>query len=169
MSRLAPARLRSLLTPFLIALALAGSIGVIAYVQSAVKRIEEELPLRVMEEKRGMERVARHFYELLAAIEAAEAHPTEGNVANIRDHLDTVTGDLEELRERYTFDTLIGASALHAVMSPAVDDALANAGLRRARSDLADPARPRRHPRTRDDEQGLRQDDRGRPHRLRDP
>ncbi len=121
--RISPARLRSLVTPALITLVLAGSIAVIAYVQSTVKRIEEELPLRVMEEKRGMERVARHFYELLAAIDAAKAHPTEGNVANIRDHLNTVSGDLEALRERYTFDTLIGASALHAVMSPAVDDA----------------------------------------------
>ena len=116
-------RARSLRTVVLIGLVLAVAIGVIGYVQIAVKRLEEGLPLRVMAEKRDMERVARNYYELLAATQAARAHPTEGNVAAILDHLHTVESDLEALRTRYTFDTLIGASALHATISPAVDDA----------------------------------------------
>jgi len=116
-------RLRSIWTPILIGLVLVCAIGVVAYVQVAVKQIEEELPLRVMEEKRDMERVARNFYEFLTATEAAQAHPTEGNVSNIRDHMNAIERDLETLRTRYTFDTLIGASALHAAISPTVDDA----------------------------------------------
>lgn len=109
--------------PLLIALLLMTAIGVIAYVQVAVKRIEGELPLRVMEEKRDMERTARNLYQFLTATEAAQAHPTEGNVANIRNHLATVERDLETLRTRYTFDTLIGASGLHALINPTTVDA----------------------------------------------
>ncbi|MHC4974353.1 MAG: adenylate/guanylate cyclase domain-containing protein [Planctomycetota bacterium] len=107
----------------LIALLLITAIGVISYVQIAVKRIEGELPLRVMEEKRDMERTARNLYQFLTATEAAQTHPTEGNVANIRNHLATVERDLETLRTRYTFDTLIGASALHALINPTIVDA----------------------------------------------
>ena len=113
---------RSFRGPILIGLVLATVIGVIGYVQIAVKRLEEGLPLRVMAEKRAMERVARNFYELLAAIQSAQAHPTETNVGAILDHLATVESDLKTLRTRYTFDTLIGASALHATISPTVDD-----------------------------------------------
>jgi class 3 adenylate cyclase len=109
--------------PVLIALLLITAIGVISYVQIAVKRIEGELPLRVMEEKRDMERTARNLYQFLTATEAAQTHPTEGNVANIRNHLATVERDLETLRTRYTFDTLIGASALHALINPTIVDA----------------------------------------------
>ena len=116
-------RLSSVGAPLLIALLLLTAIGVIAYVQIAVKRIEGELPLRVMEEKRDMERTARNLYQFLTATEAAQAHPTESNVANIRNHLATVERDLETLRTRYTFDTLIGASALHALINPTIVDA----------------------------------------------
>jgi len=116
-------RLSSAGAPLLIALLLMTAIGVIAYVQIAVKRIEGELPLRVMEEKRDMERTARNLYQFLTATEAAQAHPTESNVANIRNHLATVERDLETLRTRYTFDTLIGASALHALINPTIVDA----------------------------------------------
>ncbi len=116
-------RLSSIGRLLLVALLLAASVGVIGYVYIAIKQIEEELPLRVMEEKRDMERAARNLYQFLAATEAAKAHPTEGNVENIRNHLASVEHDLETLRSRYTFDTLIGASALHALINPAVVDA----------------------------------------------
>jgi len=115
--------LSSIGAPLLIAALLLTAVGVIAYVQIAVKRVEGELPLRVMEEKRDMEQTARNLYQLLTATEAAEAHPTEGNVANIRNHLETIERDLETLRTRYTFDTLIGASALHALINPTIVDA----------------------------------------------
>jgi class 3 adenylate cyclase len=118
-----PRPISSVWAPLLIALLLMTAIGVIAYVQVAVKRIEGELPLRVMEEKRDMERTARNLYQFLTTTEAAEAHPTEGNLANIRNHLATVERDLETLRSRYTFDTLIGASALHALINPTIVDA----------------------------------------------
>lgn len=115
--------MRSFRAPILIGLVLAIVVGVVGYVQIAVKRLEEGLPLRVMAEKRDMERVARNFYELLAATQAAQALPTETNVGAILDQLGTVESDLKTLRTRYTFDTLIGASALHATISPTVDDA----------------------------------------------
>ncbi|MGI9523544.1 MAG: PAS-domain containing protein, partial [Hyphomicrobiaceae bacterium] len=97
-------------------------LAVIAYVQVTVRQVEEELPLRVMGEKRAMERVARNFYEFLAVTEAARIHQTSGNLESIREHLRVVQNDLRTMRERYSFDTLIGASALHAVMEPAVED-----------------------------------------------
>lgn len=115
-------KLQSARTPLLIAIVVLSAIGVIAYVQIAVKHIEQELPLRVMREKRDMEAVARHFYNFLVATEAALAHPTKGNIGSIKDNLNTVERDLQSLREHYTFNTLIGASALHAAMTPAVDD-----------------------------------------------
>jgi hypothetical protein len=118
-----PPRLAAIGTPVLIALLLMTAIGVIAYVQLAVKRIEGELPLRVMEEKRDMENVARNLYQFLTATEAAQTHPTESNVANIRSHLATVERDLEMLRAPYTFDIIIGASALPALANPTVVDA----------------------------------------------
>jgi signal transduction histidine kinase len=88
----------------------------------AVKQVEEELPLRVMQEKRDMEQIARNFYDFLMVTDAARVHPTEGNVESVREHLQIVTRALERLRDRYAFNTLIGASALHSVLSPTVDD-----------------------------------------------
>jgi signal transduction histidine kinase len=111
----------SVLVGGLVALAIAVSIGVTAYVQKAVKKIESELPLRVMQEKRDMEQVARNFYEFVATTDAALAR-SSGDVSSVREGLNTVEQDLETLRERYSFDTLIGASALHAALSPVVED-----------------------------------------------
>ena len=116
-------RIASFWRPVLIVLVLLSAIGAIAYMQIVVKRIEEELPLRVMEEKRSMERTARDLYQFLTTTEAAKTHPTESNVANIRNHLAIMERDLETLRNRYTFDTLIGASALHALINPTIVDA----------------------------------------------
>lgn len=113
---------RSWQTHVLIVFVVFASIGAIAYVQIAVKRIEGELPLRVMQEKRDMEKVARGFYEFLATTEATLAHPTDSGLGRLRENLDIVARDLRLLRERYTFDTLIGASALHATLSPVLDD-----------------------------------------------
>ena len=70
-------RARSLRTVVLIGLVLAVAIGVIGYVQIAVKRLEEGLPLRVMAEKRDMERVARNYYELLAATKPRPGEPNQ--------------------------------------------------------------------------------------------
>jgi signal transduction histidine kinase len=106
----------------LIVLVILASMGVVAYVQLAVKQVEEELPLRVMREKRDMERIARNFYDFIVATDAARVHPTQGNVESVHEHLQIVTRALERLRDRYAFNTLIGASALHSVLSPTVDD-----------------------------------------------
>jgi signal transduction histidine kinase len=106
----------------LIVLVVLASVGVVTYVQIAVKQVEEELPLRVMREKRDMERVGRNFYGFLAVTDAARVRPTKGNLESVRENLRIVSEDLQRLRDLYTFDTLIGASALHAVLSPAVED-----------------------------------------------
>ena len=111
-----------LLWPALIGVVTLATLGVMAYAQHAIKRVESELPLRVMQEKRDMERVARNFYEFLAATDAARTSPSGGVPASVEHGLASVERDLETLRSRYTFDTLIGASALHAVLSPVVDD-----------------------------------------------
>jgi signal transduction histidine kinase len=106
----------------LIILVFLAAVGVVSYVQVAVKHVEEELPLRVMREKRDMEQVARSFYGFLSVTDAARVHPTEGNLESVREHLKVVIEALGNLRKRYAFDTLIGASALHSVLSPTVDD-----------------------------------------------
>lgn len=123
-SRMATIRdaLRPLVAPLLIGVVILASVAVMVYVQTAVKRIESGLPLRVMQEKRDMEQVARNFYEFLATTEAALVRPTSGGVESVQGSLLAVERDLATLRDRYTFDTLIGASALHAVLSPVVVD-----------------------------------------------
>lgn len=98
------------------------SAAVILYVRAAVTHIEGELPLRVMQEKRAMERVARHFFEYLAANEAAVSNPGAIQVDALRERIGELDDDLRELREHHSFDTLIGASALHAALDPVVED-----------------------------------------------
>ena len=115
-------RIRFFRMTILIVLVIFASVAVVTYVQMAVKRVEDELPLRVMKERRDMEQVARNFYGFLTVTDAARVHPTKGNLESVRENLRIVAADLQRLRERYTFDTLIGASALHAVLSPTVDD-----------------------------------------------
>ena len=114
--------LRPFIAPTLIGAVILAALTVMVYVHSAVKRIESGLPLRVMQEKRDMEQVARNFYEFLAATEAALVRPTTGGVESVKGSLLAVERDLATLRDRYTFDTLIGASALHAVLNPVVVD-----------------------------------------------
>ena len=115
-------RIRFFRMTILIVLVILASVGVVTYVQIAVKSVEDELPLRVMQERRDMEQVARNFYSFLAVTDAAQVLPTKGNVESVRENLRVVAADLQRLRDRYTFDTLIGASALHAALSPTVDD-----------------------------------------------
>lgn len=107
----------------LIILVILASVGVVTYAQMAVKQVEEELPLRVMREKRDMEQIARNFYDFLVVTDAARVHPTKGGAESVREHLRVVIRSLEHLRKRYAFNTLIGASALYSVLSPTVDDA----------------------------------------------
>jgi len=115
-------RIYSVRIAILISAVILASVSVIYYVQITVRQVEEELPLRVMQEKRAMETVTRNFYNFLLVTDAALVHPTKGNLESVRENLSIIEKDLRGLRDLYTFDTLIGASALHAVLSPAIDD-----------------------------------------------
>ena len=86
--------LRPLVAPLLIGAVILASVAVMVYVQTAIKRIESGLPLRVMQEKRDMEQVARNFYEFLATTEAALVRPTAGGVESVQGSLLAVERDL---------------------------------------------------------------------------
>ena len=105
-----------------IALVLAMATAVTIYVQSAVVAIVQDLPVEVLDQERDVAFMVQDLSDLLRVIEVARLSPNPARLAAMQEELEKARERIRHIRGNYNFDNLVGASALHAVVSPAIHD-----------------------------------------------
>jgi len=117
-------RWRAFVFEGLVVIAVVGAAAaVMAMVYVSMDRVRAGLPVQVLVQAGEVTRISEQFdgvirsIERLAVGESGEA-AREALIVQIRE----VQAGLQRMREGYNFDNLIGASALHAVLNPALQD-----------------------------------------------
>ncbi|MGH6948322.1 MAG: PAS-domain containing protein [Kiloniellales bacterium] len=103
-------------------LILAGTLAIVVYVEISIANLQEGLPLEVLRQQRDLVLVVEEMVDLLRSIETLGLREGEPDLGPTLDQLDAVEKQVAIVRHSYNFDNLIGASAIHAVMSPVVRD-----------------------------------------------
>ncbi len=108
--------------PWLIAAILCAAGGIILYVQASLMAVERGLPVKVLRQERHISILVQDLSDLLRALELAQLDPTESRVTVVRLRLAKARGRIQDIRASYNFDNLVGASAVHAAVNPALKD-----------------------------------------------
>jgi len=106
----------------LVLVLLIASSSVIIYVQKTLSEIEEALPIRLATEERDIRVLVNNMQRLVQIIGfAGESNSTTGYEMVIKQTLEVET-HLDVIRESYRFDEMLGISAIHATLYPAIFD-----------------------------------------------
>jgi len=114
--------LRRYSVQILAGLVIAASAAVFAYVQVTVRNIEESLPLTVMEQKAAVDLMVRRLEDLSNALSIARIDPGGIQIGRALIALRRAQEVSDQISNEYSFDTLLGASAIHQVVEPALTD-----------------------------------------------
>lgn len=98
------------------------AIAISLFVHQRMTQIRRALPAEVLEQQRAMSSIARHFSELIRELEVGSLEPSPQQSQRIRNKLASTIERLRGVRRAYTFDSLVGASAMHALANPALED-----------------------------------------------
>lgn len=112
------------LTAYLtVALILGSTGGLITYVQEGVTRVQRDLPVEVVSQQRDVAILVHDLSVLVRSLENARQQPAETRDLNeARYQLLRARIIVDQVRHSYNLDNLVGASALHAVLHPALVD-----------------------------------------------
>jgi diguanylate cyclase (GGDEF)-like protein len=114
--------LRPAISVFLVLLLLVSAASVIFYVQRTLSEIEEALPLTLSRQERDIRVLVNDTGRLVQSIGFARAHPgTNEFRVVVRESLE-VEQNLKRMRDNYRFNDVLGISAIHAVLNPAIFD-----------------------------------------------
>ena len=114
--------LRPAISVILVLLLLIATSSVIFYVQRTLSEIEEALPLTLSRQERDIRVLVNDMGRLVQSIGFARAHPgTNEFRVVIRETLE-VEQNLERMRDNYRFNDVLGISAIHAILNPAIFD-----------------------------------------------
>ncbi|HYE01106.1 MAG TPA: PAS-domain containing protein, partial [Alphaproteobacteria bacterium] len=97
---------------------LAAAVAIAGYVHVTLLKVQGSLPIQVLEQERDMALMVHDLAELALAAEAG----TPDAADRLRTALAAASARLEGIRASYNFDNLVGASALHALVNPALLD-----------------------------------------------
>jgi PAS domain S-box-containing protein len=92
------------------------------YANVTLNSVQGKLPIAVMQQERDVALLLRDLAVLTVLFESAETTLTRENSEQVRAQLDRAMARLKRIQESYVFDNLIGASAIHAVLNPALLD-----------------------------------------------
>jgi signal transduction histidine kinase len=84
--------------------------------------IENSLPITVTQQERDLALLHQEFSALAAAIRIARKISSKPHLETTRALAQSVNKRLVQIRNSYNFDNLIGAAAIHAIVSPAIFD-----------------------------------------------
>ena len=101
---------------------LASTAGSIIYTQITLLDIEESLPITILEQERDISLLLQDHSALVLAIKEIRLHPTAERLKSLRDKLSIVERRIIRIRASYHFDNLVRASAMHALVNPAIID-----------------------------------------------
>lgn len=106
----------------LVAVLLVSTFSVIVYVQRTLSEIEEALPITLSRQERDIRGLVNDMDRLVQNIAFARENFTTERFEQIVGQADQVGTDLEKIRSTYRFNDLLGVSAIHAKLNPAIFD-----------------------------------------------
>ena len=98
------------------------STSVIIYVQKTLSEIEEALPIRLATEEREARELVNHMERLVQNIGFARDSQTATGFEMVIEQTLEVESYLGVIRENYLFDDVLGITAIHAKLNPAIYD-----------------------------------------------
>ena len=114
--------LRPVTSIALVLVLLIASFSVIFYVQSTLSEIEEALPIKLATEERDARVLVNHMEKLVQNIGFARESKTSAGFRMVIEQSLEIEAYLEVIRENYRFDEVLGISAIHAKLNPAIFD-----------------------------------------------
>jgi len=117
-----PSRYLSGLEYALVLVVVAATVAVVLSIHTTVTQVREGLPARVLEQQRDVAYVVHDLADLLHAIDHTRVQRSDVALASARSKVDLALQRLQLVRSTYNFDNLVGASAMHAVVNPALQD-----------------------------------------------
>jgi diguanylate cyclase (GGDEF)-like protein len=106
----------------LIVMLLVASSSVIIYVQKTLSEIEEALPIKLAAEERDARVLVNKMGRLVLNIGFARKNNTPAGFEMVIAQTLAIETYLGTIRENYRFDDLLGISAIHAKLNPAIFD-----------------------------------------------
>ncbi len=103
-------------------LLLIGCSSMIFYVQRTLSEIEEALPITLARQERDIRVLVNDMGRLVQNIGFVRQHHSEQGIDDIIRQTDEVDAYLQMIRENYRFNDLLGVSAIHARLNPAIFD-----------------------------------------------
>ena len=106
----------------LVVLLLVGTSSVIFYVERTLSEIEEALPITLSKQERDVRVLVGDMGTLVQSIGIARNNQAPGNFSVVLRQIDDISQFLEVIRENYKFNDVLGVSAIHAKLNPAIYD-----------------------------------------------
>ncbi|HOI94854.1 MAG TPA: PAS domain S-box protein [Syntrophobacter fumaroxidans] len=119
-------RSRSLLRIFLWNAVIAVLVALVAagmLTNLTLRSVEKHLPNTLLEQLHDVARIIEDLADVVSAAELTRAVPSSENLERLRGEVAVANSAVVRLRNTYVFDNLIQASAIHAVVAPALADA----------------------------------------------
>ena len=101
---------------------LGGCLGLIVFAWSSLQDIERALPITIAKQERDVALLVQDVSDLAWLTKLSSTAPSAQNNKEILDQIARIESRLGLLRGTYSFDNLVGASAMHAVITPALND-----------------------------------------------
>jgi PAS domain S-box-containing protein len=122
--RQSPSLINRLLS-YTMAIVLVSVIVVGIFTNLTLRSIEKNMPNELLQQLRDLSDILGKVAQAALKSEEAKNDPSAQNLERLRAQVAEVQHSILGLRNTYVFDNLIQASAFHAVVAPAVDDASA--------------------------------------------
>lgn len=106
----------------LVVMLLVGTSSVIFYVERRLSEIEEALPITLSKQERDARVLVSDMGTLVQSIGIARTNQAPGNFSIVLRQIDDIKQYLEIIRENYKFNDVLGVSAIHAKLNPAIFD-----------------------------------------------
>ena len=106
----------------LVVVLLVGTSSVIFYVERTLSEIEEALPITLSKQERDARVLVGDMGTLVQSIGIARTNQAPGNFSVVLRQIDDIKQYLEVIRKNYKFNDVLGVSAIHAKLNPAIFD-----------------------------------------------
>jgi diguanylate cyclase (GGDEF)-like protein len=113
---------RRILSVSLMLVLLASTAGMIFYVQKTLLEIERAMPITLSKQERDIRVLVYEMGRLVQDIEFARVNNSLTAFGVVLRQTEAVEQHLENIADRYRFNDLLGVSAIHAKINPAVID-----------------------------------------------
>ncbi|WP_193369509.1 PAS domain-containing hybrid sensor histidine kinase/response regulator [Pelagibius marinus] len=110
------------LAVWVVAMAILLTVPVAYFVHSSIEQIRSDIPLTLSQQERDIVLLLHDLGDLAQAVQLARADPGSERNEAVLQSVDAAQAKLSEIRSTYNFDNMIGASAVYAVVNPALFD-----------------------------------------------